>query len=98
MKASSISYEGVTGEQLSYPVFQIRDDTSDGYGLNEFCTVRAVPESATMLLPGSGLVGLAALRKRVHDPRLFSLNRANNPPFALTRSGPKLILVAIFQF
>lgn len=40
--------------------------TNDGFGLDDFTTVAAVPEPGTLLLVGGGLVGVCLIRRRMH--------------------------------
>lgn len=52
--------EGETLESIKWEV----SSTGDGYGLDDFSTVAPVPEPATMLLFGFGLLGLAGVSRR----------------------------------
>jgi len=60
----SLWFVGISADTVIDAVTWTASNPNDGYGLDQFSTVAPVPEPATMLLLGSGLVGMAAVSRR----------------------------------
>lgn len=60
----SLWFIGIQSDNVLSSITWSTSNRNDGYGLDDFSTVAPVPEPATMLLLGVGLVGLAGVGRK----------------------------------